>query len=77
MVLETTNQTLGVEYEIISEPYFNPWSAHCFLKFLKKTQAILLYWFVAQQQTSTSRRQKFTFFYLKFSAKFNEVSFKF
>ena len=28
-------------------------------KIFEKTQAILLYWFAAQQQTSTTRRQKF------------------
>ena len=29
-----------------------------------------MYWFAAQQQTITSRRQKFDLFYPKFSAKF-------
>ena len=38
-------------------------------------QAISLYWFAAQQQTSTLTRQKCGFFYLKFSAEFNEISF--
>ena len=38
-------------------------------------QAISSYWFAAQQQTSTLTRQKFGFFYLKFSAEFNEISF--
>ena len=28
----------------------------------EKTQAIFLYWFASQQQTSTSRRPKFDFF---------------
>ena len=36
-----------------------------------------LYWFVAQQQTSISRQQKIGLFYLKFSAKFNELILKF
>ena len=40
-------------------------------------QAVLLYWFAAQQQTSTSAQQKFGWFYLKFSAKLNEPSLKF
>ena len=48
-----------------------------FFKTFEKTQAILLYWFAVQQQTSTSRGQKFGLFYLKFSAKFNEISLKF
>ena len=34
--------------------------------------AILLYWFAAQQQTSTSRRQKIGWFDVKFSAKSNK-----
>ena len=34
--------------------------------------AILLYWFAAQQQTSTSRQQKIGWFDVKFSAKSNE-----
>ena len=42
-------------------------------------QAILLYWFAAQytseqQQTSTLRRQKIGFCYVKFSAEFNGLS---
>ena len=40
-------------------------------------QAILQYWFAAQQQASTFRRQKFDLFYLKFSAEFNELSLSF
>ena len=40
-------------------------------------QAILLYWFAAQQQTSTLTRLKFGFFSAKFSAEFNEISFFF
>ena len=34
----------------------------------------MLYWFAAQQQTSTSRPQKFDLFYPKFSPDLNEVS---
>ena len=37
-------------------------------------QAIWLYCFVAQQQTSTVRRQNCGLFYVKFSAEFNELS---
>ena len=37
-------------------------------------QTISLYWFAAQQQTSTLTRQKSGFFYAKFSAEFNEIS---
>ena len=37
-------------------------------------QPISLYWFAAQQQTSTLRGQKCDLFYVKFSAKFNELS---
>ena len=37
-------------------------------------QAILLYWFAAQQQTSTITPQIFGFFYEKFSAEFTEIS---
>ena len=37
-------------------------------------QAISLYWFAAQQQTSTLTRQKPGFFYAKLSAEFNQVS---
>ena len=40
-------------------------------------QAISMYWFAAEQQRSTSSRQKFNFFYLKFSSKFNKLSLKF
>ena len=36
----------------------------------------MLYWFAAQQQTSTSGRPKFDFFYPKVSAEFNELSLK-
>ena len=37
-------------------------------------QVISLYWFAAQQRTSTPTRQKFGFFYPKFNAEFNEIS---
>ena len=40
-------------------------------------QAILLNWFAVQQQTSTSRQQKFDLPHSKFSAEFNELSPKF
>ena len=43
-------------------------------KIFEKMRAILLYWFAAQQQTSTLTWQKFGFFYAKFSAEFNEIS---
>ena len=36
-----------------------------------------MYWFAAQQQNSTSKRQKFYFFYPKFSSEFSELSLKF
>ena len=37
-------------------------------------QPILLYWFAAQQQTSTLKLQKFGLFYVKFIAEFNELN---
>ena len=37
-------------------------------------QAILQYWFAAPQQTSTLTRQKFGFFYAKFSPEFDEIN---
>ena len=37
-------------------------------------QAISLYWFAVQQQTSTFRRQKKWLFYVKFRVKFDEFS---
>ena len=37
-------------------------------------QAILLYLFAAQQQTSTLTRQKFGFYSAKLSAEFNDIS---
>ena len=37
-------------------------------------QAISLYWFAAQQQLSTVRRQNSALFYVKFNAEFNELS---
>ena len=39
-------------------------------------QPISRYWFATQQQTSTSRQQKFDLFYPKFSSEFNELSTK-
>ena len=35
-------------------------------------KAISLYWFAAQQRTSTLRRQKIGFFYVKFSTEFDD-----
>ena len=35
---------------------------------------ILLYWFAAQQQTSTLRRQKSRFIYSKFSVELSELT---
>ena len=46
-----------------------------FFEFFKK-QPNSLYWFAAEQQTSTSRRQKFDLFYPKFTSEFNERSLK-
>ena len=46
-----------------------------FLKTFEKMQATLLYWFASQQQTSTLKPQKGRFFYQKFSAELNEISF--
>ena len=37
-------------------------------------QAILLYWFAAQKQSSTLSGQKIGLFYVKFSAEFNKRS---
>ena len=37
-------------------------------------QPISLHWFAVQQQISTLKRQKFGWFYVKFSAEFNELS---
>ena len=37
-------------------------------------KVISLYWFAAQQQTSTLTQQKLTLFYPKFSVEFNEFS---
>ena len=53
----------------------NPYGVHCVLKLFKNMQAILLYWFAAQQQTSLFRRQEIGLFYVKCSAKFDELSF--
>ena len=46
------------------------------VKIFEKMQVVSLYWFAAQQQTSTSRRQKFDLFDLKFSTEFSELSLK-
>ena len=35
---------------------------------------ILLYWFAAQEETSTCTREKSSSFYAKFSLKYNEVT---
>ena len=40
-------------------------------------QAILLYWFAVQDQTSISRQQKFNLFNLKFSPTYNEPNLTF
>ena len=53
----------------------NPYGVHCVLKLFKNMQAILLYWFAAPQQTSLFRRQEIGLFYVKCSAKFDELSF--
>ena len=37
-------------------------------------EAIWLYWFAAQQQTSQAKQQNLSPFYRKFKAEFNEVS---
>ena len=44
------------------------------LKIFEKMQAISLYWFAAEQQTCTLTLQIFGFFYVKFSAEFNDIS---
>ena len=36
---------------------------------------ILLYWFAAQEQTTTLRPQSFSYFYVKFSAESNGLVF--
>ena len=56
---------------------FEPLEHALFFKIFEKTQGISLYWFAAQQQTSTYRRQKFDLFYQEFSAEFNKFSLKF
>ena len=43
-------------------------------KIFEKMKVISLYWFAAQQQTRTIRRQKIGLFYLKFNAEFNEAT---
>ena len=45
----------------------------CFKSF-EKMKVISLYWFAAQQQTGTFRRQIFGLFYLEFTAEFNELT---
>ena len=45
-----------------------------FIKIYEETQTLWLYWFAAQQQTSRSRRQRFSLFYQKLSVKFNQLS---
>ena len=55
-------KVVGKDQAGLSLEDINSLSAHCFLKFLKKTQAISLYWFAVQQQSNTSRRQKFDVF---------------
>ena len=49
----------------------------CTVKIFEKTQSFSLYWFAAQQQTSTCRRQKFDLSYPEFSPEFNERSLTF
>ena len=57
--------------------FLNFKSKHCFLIFLEKCNQFRCTYFVPQQKTSTFRQQKCDLFYLKFSAKFNELNFKF
>ena len=33
-----------------------------------------MYWFATQQQTSTLTQQRFSFFYVNFSAEINDIS---
>ena len=44
----------------------------CFKSF-ENLKVVSLYWFAAQQQTSTLTRQKFGLFYRKLNVKFNEL----
>ena len=44
--------------------------ARTVFKIFEKNAGISLYWFAVQQQTNTSRGQKFGLCYLEFSAKF-------
>ena len=44
-----------------------------FLKTFEKMQATSLYWFAAQQQTSSFKRQESGFFYASFSSELNEI----
>ena len=50
---------------------FSPLERALSFKIFEKMQAISLYWFAVQQQTSTLRRQKIGLFYAKFNAEFN------
>ena len=42
-----------------------------FFKIFEKTQLVSLNWLTAQQQTSTSRHEKFDLFYPKLSSQFS------
>ena len=55
---------------------FQPLQRALFFKFFEKTQPIQLYWFAAQQQTSTYRLKKSDLFYPRFSSEFNELRLK-
>ena len=58
--------------------YFHlPLDDALFLKISWKMQPISLYWFTTQQETNTSRRQKFKLFYPNFGSQFNELTLKF
>ena len=48
-----------------------------FLKTFEKMRGTLLYWFGGQQQTSTLKQEKNSFFNTKFNAEFNKISFFF
>ena len=48
--------------------------APSFSKIFEKRQIVLLYWFAAQQQSSTLRQQKFPSFYSKFNARSDELN---
>ena len=53
--------------------FINPQSALFGLK-SQKMPVISLYWFAAQQQTSTLRRQKYRSIYSKFSVELSELT---